>query len=217
MKKRKKSRIKFTILTVVMLVFISISLILNGIVYPVITDYASAKVKAMTITAVNRAIFNVLNDDLVYSDLITVKTDNNGKINFLEANTLKINNIAKNTAKESKAELDKIGEQTLKIPIGSLTQSPLLTGYGYPVSVKIMSTGSVFCNFKSIFDDAGINQTRHKIYIEVNANMEIVLPGNKRKVDCTIEIFIAESIIVGNIPNIYLNFGNSSNIDFLPK
>jgi len=134
----------------------------------------------------------------------------------MEANTIKINNIAKNTAYESKCELDSIGEQNISIPIGSLTNSPILNGYGPPINIKILSSGSVICQFKSQFDSAGINQTRHRIYIDVCADMELVLPSSQDNISCQVEIFIAEAIIVGKVPDAFLNLGALTKYNFLP-
>lgn len=189
---------------------------LDNVVYPVIIGYAEAKVDNMIIAAVNKALFGVLNDTVTYSDLITVHKDGDGNIIMLEANTLKINSIANMTARATEVELEQIEDQILEFPLGSLLNSPFLTGYGPIVSVKILSDGSVYCRFKSEFESAGINQTRHKIFIEVCASMEVILPQTNEVIDSIIEIYIAEAVLVGKVPNTYLGFGDSNYIDFVP-
>lgn len=211
-----KKNLKCIIITVLLLVIILSYIILNFFVYPVINEYAKIEINNMTVTAVNKAIFKVLKEGISYSDLINVTKDNDGKIIMIEANSMTINSLSNKMALETTNELDKIGEHVLKIPIGSLTKSPLMIGYGPSVSVKIMSAGSAFCRFKSDFEDAGINQTIHKIYLEICTNMEVILPALSKNDNSIIEIYIAEAVLIGDIPETYLKFGESSFIDFTP-
>lgn len=203
-------------LVCLIIVFILISQMLHNVVYPVIIGYAEAKMDNMIISAVNNAIFNVLEDTVIYSDLVTVHRDDKGNITMLEANTYKISSIANRTARATDRELEKIEDQTLEFNIGSLFNSPLLTGRGPKIKVRIISDGIVYCKFKSEFESAGINQTRHKIFIEVCASMEVILPQTNEKVDCVVEIYIAEAVLVGKIPDTYLNLGGGNFFDFVP-
>jgi sporulation protein YunB len=216
MRKKTKWRKRIALCCVFLIViFICISIYFNNIVYVIISKYAKAKVKEMTVAAVNKAILNVISEDLLYSDLVEITTDNDGNITMMQANTVLINQIAQKTAEQSAKELKNIGEQILEIPVGSLTNSPLFTGYGPPISVKILSDGNVICRFKSAFDQAGINQTRHRIYIEVTANMDIVLPAASGSIDSVLEIYIAEAVLIGDVPHTFLNL-NLGEYDFAP-
>ncbi len=215
MKKHKKKKKLFMFAAILIALIIGFSIFLNGTVYPVVIEYANSKVSNMTTTAVNKAILSVL-EGVCYTDLVSVKSDGEGNIQYIEANAVKINTIAQKTAKESKAELDKIGEEVLKIPLGSLTKSPLLMGWGPSISVKILTSGSVYCRFKSQFYGAGINQTLHKIYIEVCAGMDLILPASRRSINSTVEIFIAESVIAGKVPDAFLNIDAFGNFNFIP-
>lgn len=217
MKKKKKIKKIYLFFAVFLIFFIAISIYVNKVVYSVINEYAEARVKSMTTIAVNNAILTVLNQEIAYSDLVKINTDESGNVQYIEANTIKINNIAKNTAYQSKNELNKIGEQILKIPLGTLTNSPILNGYGPPINIKLLSSGSVICHFKSQFTGAGINQTRHRIFIEVCADMDLVLPSSQNNIQCTIEVFIAEAVIVGQVPEAYLNFDVFNKLNLIPE
>lgn len=216
MKKKKKTKKLYIFLAMFLMLIICFSFFLNGVVYPVVIEYAEAKVNNMTVNAVNRAIISVFGENTSYSDFVTINTDSQGNVQYIEANALNINKIAQQTAEKSRIELDAIGEEVLRIPVGSLTGSPLFTGYGPVISVKILTAGSVICRFKSQFTGAGINQTRHRIYIEVNANMDIVLPSSRKNIESKVEIFIAEAIIAGKVPDAFLNIGAFDRINFLP-
>jgi sporulation protein YunB len=215
MGKKKKSK-KFIAFAALFIFIAMIFLILNCMVYPVICEYAEAYAGNMTTTAVNKAVLDVFGEGVGYGDLVIVHTDNEGNVQYIEANAARINYLAQKTAQKSKIQLDSLGGDTLKIPIGSLTKSPLFTGYGPDICVKILTAGSVICRFKSHFSTAGINQTIHKIYIEVCANMDIVLPSWRRNISRTVEVYVAESVIAGGVPDTFLNFGAFDKINFIP-
>lgn len=216
MKKKLFIKKRYIALVCLIIVFILISRLLQGVVYPVIVGYAKAKMDNMIIAAINNAIFNVLKDPVTYSDLITVHRDTDGNIAMLEADAYKISTIANKTARATDMELEKIEDQTIEFNIGSLLNSPLLTGLGPKIKIRIISDGIVYCRFRSEFESAGINQTRHKIFIEVCASMEVILPLTNEKVDCLVEIYIAEAVLVGKIPDVYLNVGGGNFFDFVP-
>jgi sporulation protein YunB len=205
---RRRKIIVFFVLTLFLCVLIS--LFINNVVYGVITEYAEVKVREMTVAAVNKAVLDAVSGDLTYDDIVSVTKDGGGNVTVMQANTILINKIAQDVAKQAVKEFESIGEQTLEIPIGSLSGSPLFTGLGPPVCVKILSASSVICRFKSEFDSAGINQTRHKIYIEAAADMNIVLPAASKNVECVVEIYIAEAVLVGDVPRTFLNIGSFS-------
>ena len=112
MKRRWHIKKRYIVLVCLIIVFILISQMLHNVVYPVIIGYAEAKMDNMIISAVNNAIFNVLEDTVIYSDLVTVHRDDKGNITMLEANTYKISSIANRTARATDRELEKIEDQT---------------------------------------------------------------------------------------------------------
>lgn len=107
-----------------------------------------------------------------------------------------------------------MGEQDVKIPIGTLSGSPLLAGKGFKVTIRVLPLGSVKCQFVSEFETAGINQTRHKIYLDVVATISIVLPTSQSIVKTNTPVLVSESIIVGKVPDTYLSAGSIFGQDY---
>lgn len=215
--KKTKKRYKLLVFFLIqIMIIVCILSYFQNVINPIIIDYAEAKVKTMTTIAVNNAVFNVLDGTIDYGDFINVIKDDGGNISMLQANTKVINDISINTSTQSQNELNKIGEQKLSISLGSLTGFPIFIGLGPDINIRIIPTGSVICKFKSVFDDAGINQTRHRILIEVCADMDVILPISSKKINCVVEIYIAESILIGNIPSTYLQFESASLLNLLP-
>lgn len=207
MRKRRSRGFKLFIFTVVLaMVTIGVIAFFRVNVNPVIVSMSEAKVRAMSTRSVSLAISQELSLDLEYSDLIRVRTGDHGQIAMLQANTLKINALARAVAQRAQNNIDEIGAQGIGIPIGSLSGIPILAGRGPAVTIRFLPIGSIISRFRSEFKAAGINQTIHMIYITVEATVHIVLPGaNDREVKTVTEVLIAESMLIGAIPNTYLS------------
>ena len=94
----------------------------------------------------------------------------------------------------------------LSIPIGSLTGSALLAGRGPRISVRMESVGSSEANFRNAFTSAGINQTKHQIILTVDVSVSILLPGFRTATKVSNSFIVAETVIVGTVPDTYTYF-----------
>lgn len=95
----------------------------------------------------------------------------------------------------------------IAIPIGSLTGSALLLSRGPDIKVRVQVLSSTFSGFETEIDSIGINQTRHRIVLQLREELTLLMPW--RAVDTTVvtDIPVAETIIVGKVPESYLNIG----------
>ena len=208
-KKQTSKKIKKTF--VILLIFVIILLVaiyLLNSVSPTIVAFSEAKIKSLTTSAVNSAIFDVMLEPLSYGDLITIIKNDQGDITLIQANSIVINKLARDMAQSTETYIEKMGEQDIKIPIGTLSGSPLLAGKGFKVTIKVLPLGSVKCQFVSEFESAGINQTRHKIYLDVVASLSIVLPTSQSIVKISTPVLVSESILIGKVPDTYLAAGS---------
>ena len=101
----------------------------------------------------------------------------------------------------------------LSIPIGSLTGSALLAGRGPRISVRMESVGSSEANFRNAFTSAGINQTKHQIYLVVDVYVSILLPGFSTTTKFSNTYSVAETVIVGSVPDNYTYFSNGEDME----
>ena len=131
---------------------------------------------------------------------------------MIQANSPKINSIARQIANLAQANLDDLGVQNLDIALGTFTGLALLTGFGPNVSIKIMPIGTANCDFVSTFISAGINQTIHRIYIDVYADINVITTIADPTICVKAEILVCENVIVGKIPDTYLMLGNAGEI-----
>ncbi len=210
----KDMRPKFLRVIIAILIFIAIfifcTVYFRKNIVPTVMDSSIAQVRAITTNAINLAATTVINGGLTYDELFEVKKDNNGKITMIQANSPRINTIAREIANLAQANLDALGTQEISISVGTFTGLALLTGFGPDVTIKIVPIGTANCDFVSYFQSAGINQTLHKIYIDVYADVNIITPIDEPTVQVKAEILVCENVIVGEVPEFYLNMSDIS-------
>lgn len=184
---------------------------------PIILNTAEARVRAIALDAVNTAVAQNLNR-VSYEDLISVSRDADGHVTLLQANTVNMNHISTQTALTAQQYIADIGEQQMRISIGSATGSPLLAGRGPEFVIKVIPVGSVGTEFITEFQAAGINQTRHKVYIRIRAVMRVLIPAGARRVEVVSQVPVAETVIVGQVPQSYVNVESTEDmLNLLPE
>lgn len=202
-RKRSKKRRIFRFLVLVGIVLVGY-FYFNRCVVASVIEVSEAKIEALMTTAVNQAVFLTL-DGTNYEDVVAVTKNGNGDIQLLEANSVKINYINRLISRAAQECLESYYKDGLPVPVGALTGIHVLTGYGKEIKLDIVAVGNVVCRFYSEFDEAGINQTRHSVYLSVHAETEIVIPTRSETVCSETSVLLCEAVIVGNVPEIYLN------------
>jgi sporulation protein YunB len=178
---------------------------LDRIITPTILAVADAEMRAKSMEIINTAILDEYSKQFNYDDIIKVEKDGQGNISLLKADTLKMNKIATDVAVNSQKELKVLGSRGAKIPMGYIFQNNILAYFGPSVTVKMDQVGYIETRYQSEFESAGVNQTRHKIYVQVYAKLRIIIPMRHDDIEVKGEIPIAETIIVGKIPNTSIN------------
>ncbi|MBQ9728630.1 MAG: sporulation protein YunB [Clostridia bacterium] len=210
-RKRKFLLILFTVLLIAVLLFIYF----QRNVTRVLISISEATMRASTTVAVNDAVYYTLSDEMRYEDLVTVIRNDNGDIVSVAANALKINKIARDTASISQSNLKNLSLNGIPIPIGALTGIEAFAGLGPSIQFRIIPVSSVSCGFSSTFESVGINQTKHSIYLNVIADINIVMPSKTENFAVATDILVGEFVIVGSIPDTYLQsdiFGNKADL-----
>jgi len=199
-----KNKIKVRILIIIAIIMMSFTIftyIFDKTIMPTVMTVADAEMRAKATEIVNRAIINEYSNQFNYDDVIRVDKDEQGNIVLLKADTLKMNKIACDVALEAQKELVKLGEVGIKVPIGYITKNNILSYYGPKVTIRMQPIGHVETKYSSEFESAGINQTRHKIYVKVKTTLRVIIPLESNDIEVSNEVPIAETIIVGKTPN----------------
>lgn len=177
---------------------------------PILISMATARVS----NTVNRIVVEAVNDaiqggEIDYSILVSFEKDAEGHVTALKSNMAAFNRLQSRIADDILLRLSEVSTTTLSIPIGTLTGSSLLAGRGPAIKVKMQSVGSTTASFRNTFSAAGINQTRHQILLDVQVNVSILLPGFRTSTKVNNEISVAETVIVGSVPQTYTYFSTA--------
>ena len=191
----------FIILIVIILLFIQIFLFVESNLRPTLLAIAEARAKIIAFDAINQAINEKVAQEIRYNDLIEVEKDRDGKIAMTQINTMEVNRIQAETVRRVQGTLQNIEGEIVRIPIGQVLGSQILAYYGPKVPVTLIPIGTVHVDISHSFSEAGINQTRHKIYLEVFADVQFVVPFISAEREVKTAIPIADTIYMGDVPD----------------
>lgn len=201
----KKSNGPTVALIIILMMVFGLFILIDINLRPTILAIAKAKARLIATKAINDAIHNRVVDDVKYQDLIYIKTDNNGRIVLMQPNTIKINKIASETTLEVQKTLENLKDDYLKIPLGQVLGSQLIANHGPRIKVDIVPLGTVQTEVVDEFQEAGINQTRHLLYLHVKTTVKIIIPLVSSDVVVSTMVPVAETIIVGEVPQTYFS------------
>ncbi|MGI6420963.1 MAG: sporulation protein YunB [Syntrophomonadaceae bacterium] len=173
-------------------------------------DLASAQVQASSAETINNIINHKVVSKLEYEDIVAVHKDAQGRIVLIQPNTMLINQLISSTIAEVAQTLGQMKDSTVEIPLGQMSGIDLLAAKGPRIQVQVIPAGQVKVNVLNEFQQAGINQTRHLIYIEVKSDIKVAVPLMKKETQVSAVIPITDTIIVGEVPGTYVNFKGES-------
>lgn len=207
-KKHRKKRFKrcFAILLVVITVF-SLFLYYKNTVSNLIISVCDDYTYTYCTESVNQAVLKSLSNDLIYTDLVFVEKNDSGDIAIMSVNALKVNAIARDLVRSTANLLNEKVSKGVPVPMLAFFGIDVLSGYGNKINIKTITITNVICEFSSKFSSVGINQTLHSIYVDIKSEYVIELPFNKKNNNCVTSILISEAVLVGKVPDLYLNNG----------
>lgn len=212
-KKRRKVKKVYSIMIIIIIMIIIMNTIIKAI-EPVFNNLCKEKAKSVATIICNRQTTECIKG-YGYSDFVIVHTDENKNIKMLEANMININVVISNIAEQIQTQIDSISREDIYISLGGFTGINLLAGRGPLVPIRISTVGNIKTDFKSEFIDKGVNQTLHRLYLEIECEISILTPFNIIAEKINNQLIIAENVIVGNIPSNYYNLEGLNKEDTL--
>lgn len=198
--RRAKKIYYMTILIVI--VILTIYHILSSI-DPIFEGLCIAKAQGIATEITNRKTSDVL-ANYNYNDIVELSKNEN-QDNILKTDVALINKIASDIALEIQAELEKVQKKDIEIPMGALLGNQYFAGMGPNIRIKIISVGDIKTEMKTEFKSAGINQTMHRIYLEIECNISILTSYKTINRAIKNQVLLVETVIVGDVPETYLN------------
>ena len=183
----------------------------NASLRPVLEGLASARVESAAARAMNEAILEVLGSAST-GELLSAQASNEGHVSLLTADAGKLNLLAADCAAAAQRRIQDLGEQGVSVPLGTLSGVPLLAGLGPRLSFRFTPVGMVQSSFHSEFRSAGINQTLHRITLQLTGTVRVILQGRSYSVTVLTQAPVAENVIVGDVPEAYTNVANTDDL-----
>lgn len=183
----------------VTVIFIRIRPLMYNLAKTIVTDVVMIEVNDVIEREVLKGTFD-------YTKLVTLDKDHNGDITALILNTAMINTLQTKISSGVFANVEDMLITDIEVPVGNAIGGMLLSGRGPKFKIKILSVADVETGFTDSFSEAGVNQTRHKIYLNITVFVDILVPGYKAQtLEVSNQVAVAETVIVGRVPNVYAN------------
>ena len=201
-----EDRNKRKIIKILLILFIAITIVRAVLlsINPIIEEKCKTVAKSIA-TKISNEQATLVMAKYTYEDLINVIKDENGNIKMIGTNIISVNEIISDIPIKIQEELEKSENNNFNIKLGSFFGSKIFSGMGPNINIKIQLDGTVETDLKSEFTSQGINQTLHRIYLDVVCKVSILTPVNVISEEIKNQVLLVEGIIAGEIPESYYN------------
>lgn len=197
--KRYKSFI--VIIIALFIVFNLLLTLFDKKVMPSVLNISETMMRAEAIKTINTVSVEVFDEEASKKDIVKIERDENNKINSISADTILLNKLSSEIAIRCNERLEELGAKGIEVPLGWMTDKSVYYNLGPKITIEMEPLGNIESSYESVFESAGINQTRHKIYLNVKAKIKIIIPMYTKEFDVDTQIPLSETIIVGEIPD----------------
>jgi len=206
MGKNRKIPSLTVICTIFFFIFIVFFWMMETHLKPTLLAIAEAKATLIATQSINSVINESVNLSIDPKKLVNITLDSRGRVVLIQPNTMEFNKIAADTTIKVQNILKDIGEEKINIPMGQILGSQLLASVGPNITITVIPVGTVQVKVIDKFEQAGINQTRHMVYLIATTQIRIVVPLVSKSVSVNTQVPIAEYVVVGEVPSTYMQF-----------
>lgn len=200
-KKKRKVGLRLIALAFIIL---GIFLLIDMRVRPIIEKTTTYQSKILATRIINDSVYTQLEDEnFSYSELVTLVYNEDNTVSSIESNMVNINRLKAKITKSVNDELTKIDDHDLSISLGTISGFTSFYNQGPMIPVTLRPEGYVETALISSFESAGINQTLHRILVEINVDISAIIPGYTSSAMVETQFVVAETVIIGNVPNSY--------------
>ncbi|NFN17627.1 sporulation protein YunB [Clostridium botulinum] len=210
-KRKKRKYIPIIVISIALvIVFNSIVIFLDNKVMPSLDRVAEMTVRTRVLNIINSNSVKLFADEFNYNEMIKIEKDKDGNITLIQADTVKLNYLASKLSIQCNEELQNLEDIKIKIPLGWFTENSIYYNLGPQMAIRVEDVGNINANYESAFESAGINQTRHRIYLNVESKVRVILPFKTNEVEIVTKVPVSDTIIVGKIPETAIDFKQSN-------
>lgn len=192
------------VLAVALSVTAALTLLFRLRIAPMAEKLIETQVNNQASDAINKAIAErIAAGKLDYEDIVTVEKDAHGAVTAIRTNMVQINSLKTGILDCIDEKLDNLSVEELGVPIGSLLFPRLFSGRGPTIPVRALAVRTSDASFRNDFSSAGINQTRHSIYMDIQMTVTVLTWTGTLDVHVDATVAVAETVIVGTVPTTY--------------
>lgn len=199
--KNKEKIIK--IILILIIAFETASLLLNH-VNPILEQVSTYEAKKLATFVANEQTTKVMKD-YNYDSMFSIEKDSEGNVTMIQMNMYRVNIIISDIAYNIQEQMKKPENSTISIPMGNFLGIDLLSGYGPNIKMRVVLLGTVETDLRSEFIAQGINQTLHRVYLQIDCLVQILSSYRTMEKKISNQFLLAENVIVGKIPSTYYN------------
>jgi len=177
----------------------------NSQVLPTVTVLAETKARSMAIQIATEVVNQQLAES-DYSDIIYIQKNSQSKVTAIQANIVKLNMLSAEISSAIQNKMGSLDELYVKVPLWNILGNAFFSNQGPEFSVRVIPYGNIDVDYGTEFVSAGINQTRHRIFLEIKSKLIIGLPLVKKETEVVTKIPVAETVIVGDVPGSFADF-----------
>lgn len=203
-RRRFKIKLKYKILLSILLITILIVVTLNNVIYPLFSKKCIYKAQVLVTQIANEETEKIMKN-YTYKDLVHIEEDTEGNVTFLGSNVVLINQIKSEIMTKIQNRFLEIKDTNIEIKVGAFTGSRLFSNIGPKIKVKVIPSGTINSSLETEFYSVGVNQSIHRIYLDINCSLSILSPFESVSQTISNKVLLSESIIVGTTPDNYYN------------
>lgn len=201
---RNKLKRNLYIFLIVLFIFLVIFI---KMAYPVFIATCRNKAKSIAVNTLNKEVNSVM-IMYNYDDLVEIKRDENGTISYISAKIIPINELVAKITKNIQESIDSSPSTLVNLNLGTVTGFSSLARFSPKITIKVEQAGNIETKINSEFEAMGINQTIHRIYLDLKCRIGILTPIESISEDIHLDVLLTETVIVGEVPETYYNFDN---------
>lgn len=172
---------------------------------PQLVSLAELEAKSMMAQKINEAMLEEFTEQPVDgASLFELTKDADGKVVMVQTNTGAVNRLAASLTEKIQKRISGMEEERVEVPLGAIMGSSVFSQMGPSVSMRIVPLASAKVNYKTEFTTAGVNQTCHKLYLEIKCSSRLLAPFAREEIELHSRVLIAETIVLGDVPQSYI-------------
>ncbi len=210
---KRRKRIRFMQVIAVIIIAFTFAYFIVQAIKPIMEEQCKTMAKSIATKISNNEATEVMKR-YKYEDLLTITKDEQGNVKMVGTNVITVNEIISDVPVHIQEEFEKSDNNNFNIRLGNFLGTKLLSGRGPNVNIKMEIAGNLDTDLRSEFKEAGINQTLHRIYLEVKCNVIILTPFETMQEQIVNQVLLAEGVIVGEVPSAYYNLEGISTDHF---